>query len=126
MTKGARSVLAFAGFLLGLLVILFFTTTGFYCVVPSAGSPGGSTYFFVRRATPYRFIESADAIAKRQGLIPSALTRAELDGEFRRFTAGKILARFGFSRSLYLRSTGNIDFYSPPKPRATSAPADSR
>ncbi len=120
-------ILIVAGATILLAAIFFFSSTGFYTKVPepgagkAAGARPGETVWFLKRGTDFGFANSADGIAMNQGLSPNDRIRTTLDAEFERLIEKKILFRFGFSRALYLMTTGNIDFYTPDEPAKADA-----
>jgi hypothetical protein len=112
----ALLVVAISGFL------LFQAMVGFYCKVPTWNketlkieSPG-ETVMFRRRHTVFKFITSADGLAIDQGFSPNKSIREKLDAEFEVRAQSRVIARYAFSRFLYLRTTGGVDLYTPPEP----------
>lgn len=105
------------------LMLLFYSSVGFYCKVPTWDTESkppvltfpGETVAFRRRATPLGFINSADGIAIEQGFSPNKAIRESLDTRFDEIVRGRTYGAFGFSRFLYLMTTDNVDLYTPPE-----------
>jgi hypothetical protein len=113
---GKSKALIIIGAAIFLAIVFFFSSTGFYCKVPVAGTSKGESIWFLKRGTDFGFVNSADGIAMNLGFSPNDRIRTNLDAEFERLVRDKIILRFGFSRALYLMTTDNIDFYSPEEP----------
>jgi hypothetical protein len=101
--------------------LLFQAMVGFYCKVPAwdrdtlEQTSSGETVMFRRRHTVFGFLTTADGLAIDQGFSPSAAIRDKLDAEFEVRATGRVIARYGFSRLIYLATTGGVDLYTPPK-----------
>jgi hypothetical protein len=123
--KNKRLLISISIVLVALL--MFFTVTGFYTKLPTpkgtsaAEASPGETVWFIRRGTIFGFASSADSFAIAQGFSPNAKIRANLDAEFEIHAFRRVLGRFGFSRFLYLLSTGFIDL-APDKPEKKQTP----
>lgn len=118
--------IAFAGLAAVVFAFLLFQAmVGFYCKVPTwdtetreMTSPG-ETVMFRRRHTVFGFLTTADGLAIDQGFSPSKAIRAKLDAEFEVRASDRVIARYGFSRLIYLATTGGVDLYTPPKVTAS-------
>jgi len=87
-----------------LLVFALFTLTGIYVLPPKNAPPSGATVWYYRRGSGLPFLSSPDAqwekIQASPGnpFIPLA-PRSDW-----------IIVRFPYSRALYLRTTGGVEF----------------
>ncbi len=120
-TNKSKHLVATIAAVVLLAIASFFNLTGFYLKAPRWDAETlvqkypGETLWYFRRGTNFGFINSSDNIAITAGFSPNAEIRAKLDAEFDRHASGRILARFAFSRALYLQSTDTTDWYTPPE-----------
>lgn len=110
--KKSRVVLLVLGVLV-LLGLSFFTMTGLYVDPPVPKKDPGSTVWFYRRLIKTPFLFSADSIALSNGAVPTEELRAEVSRNVSARLSRHVLARFPFSRTLYMATTGNRDFLTP-------------
>jgi hypothetical protein len=126
--KALKKALLATIIILAVLPLGFFTLTGFYCKVPvwETGKDQpvqpGETVWYLRRGSDFGFVNSADGIAMSSGFSPNNDIRQNLDAEFERLEGKKVIARFGFSRAIYLKTTENADFSTPPETKKAPAP----
>ena len=103
MSKRGKSVV-FVLVIFLVLVFAVFSLTGLYIMPPKDAPPSGATLWYYRRSTGLPFLASPDGQKQRiarEGGNPFVLLAPRAD---------RIIARFGFNRSLYLRTTGGIEF----------------
>lgn len=84
--------------------------TGLYIDPPIPKESPGQTVWFYRRLVRTPFLFSADSIALQNGVVPTAATRAAISQNVQTRIRRFVLARFPFNRTLYLKTTGNVDF----------------
>lgn len=98
------------GIALLLVLVGALLTTGFYVDPPILQKTPGQTVWFYRRLVRTPFVFSADSIALQNGAVPSEEVREAISRNVQSRIARFVIARFPFSRGLYLRTTGNRDF----------------
>ena len=101
---------------LALAVAAFGNLTGFYVVPPIATVPQGETIWFYRRGTGLAFISSADGLNLEHHNGVNSQTRGAMNALVANIIGKHVIAKFGYSQSLYVKSTGNRDFSALEKP----------
>ncbi|MBN2565298.1 MAG: hypothetical protein JXB46_06275 [Candidatus Eisenbacteria bacterium] len=100
------------GMFIGLTAIglaLFFLT-GFYVIQPLGILPEGATIWFFRPGSGLPFVSSADGILLDAEGGVSLLGRMVALGELVPHVTKRQILRVGYSRWLYRRSTGGVEF----------------
>jgi hypothetical protein len=120
-SKGKRIAISVIA-TLALAVLAFWNLTGLYIVPPIATVPRGETIWFYRRGTGLSFISSADGLnlEHHNGVNPQ--TRGAMNALVANIIGKHVIAKFGYSQSLYVKSTGNRDFSALEKPLALPSP----
>jgi len=116
-SKGKRIAVAIVA-TLALAVTAVWNMTGLYVVPPIANVPQGETIWFYRRGTGLPFVSSADGLnlEHHNGVNPQ--TRGAMNALVANIIGKHVIAKFGYSQSLYVKSTGNRDFSALEKPLA--------
>lgn len=96
--------------------------TGLYLVPPIATVPQGETVYYYRRGTGLPFVSSADGLNLEHHNGVTVQTRAAMNALVAGIIGKRVIAKFGYSQSLYLSSTGNRDFSALGKPLSVPAP----
>lgn len=91
-------------FVVILLVYAFYSLTGISVLPPKDFRPSGITVWFLRRGTTLPFLSSPDSQRRKADAAPSGTLVPLFPLE------NRIIARFPFNRSLYLRTTGGVEF----------------
>jgi hypothetical protein len=86
------------------------STTGIFVVNPIPTVPEGETVWYYRRGTGLPFVSSADGLNVAQGAGVTQDSRASMNAKIARLIGAKVISKLGYSRALYLYSTGNKDF----------------
>jgi hypothetical protein len=106
-----RSKVALAAGIAALVLVFgFFSMTGLYIDPPIPKKYPGQTIWFYRRLINAPFLFSADSVALENGVAPTPETRGAVTANVLAHISRFVLARFPFSRTLYLATTGNKDF----------------
>ncbi len=109
MKKSLKIVLGLA-IAAAVATIALYQLFGLYVSTPGLGSVEGETILYYRRYLDWPFLLSPDSLALMQGESPSDQKRLAVDKDVRLRIAGERVAKFAYSRGLYLRSTKNRDF----------------
>lgn len=100
-----KSISAFL-VLLFCLVIFFRIFCGVFVIQPIGAIPDGATIIYWRNGMNLPFIASADGLLEERGASVSLLGRGLLLGELAKPIKEREILRIGYSKRLYLWSTG--------------------
>lgn len=92
------------------IAIAFFTLTGFFVVQPLGSIPNGVTIWYFRAGLNLPFISSPDGILLEKQESFSLLERGVVLAQVGKLVMEQEIARFQYSESLYLRTTGGRKF----------------
>jgi hypothetical protein len=124
MAQGGKKVLfiIIAAILLALGAL---STTGFFVVNPIPTVPEGETIWYYRRGTGLPFVSSADSLTVKAGKTVSSEERSAMNARVAGIIGKKVISKLGYSKQMYLFSTGNKDFSAigAPQKAAPAAPA---
>ena len=95
---------------LGVLVFLFWLSVGVFVVQPIGAIPGGVTVVYWRLGTRMPFIGSADGLSDDLTGSVSLLSRGMMMASVTEVIEDRIILRMPYSRTLYLISTGGVDY----------------
>ena len=94
---------------LGVLVLLFWLSVGFFVVQPIGAIPDGVTVVYWRLGTRMPFIGSADGLSDDLTGSVSLLSRGMMMASVTEVIEDRIILRMPYSRTLYLIFTGGVD-----------------
>jgi len=105
-----KNRLAIWSAILLLLGFGFYVCCGLFVVQPIGALPEGATILYWRAGTNMPFVASADGILLETTGSVSLLGRAVAFGKFAELVMDRKIAKFPYSRELYLISTGGKEF----------------
>jgi hypothetical protein len=97
-------------FLLVEMGLLFYFTTGFFVIQPTGAFPKGTTVWYWRYGTGLPFITSADGFLVDTQRRVSLLERRFVLASLSELIARLKIASLPYSKTLYLISTGGLEF----------------
>jgi hypothetical protein len=97
-------------FLLVEMGLLFYFTTGFFVIQPTRAFPKGTTVWYWRYGTGLPFITSADGFLVDTQRRVSLLERRFVLASLSELIARLKIASLPYSKTLYLISTGGLEF----------------
>ena len=102
--------IALACFVSVVCAFVFWLTCGFFVIQPIGAVPDGVTIVYWRVGTKLPFVSSADGLLKASGSDVSLLGRGVVLAGVAKPIKERELFRFGYSRTLYLWSTGGKEY----------------
>ena len=96
--------------IIAIIFAALFFVTGFFVIQPIGAVPEGMTIWYYRLGTNMPFISSPDGLSLKDSGSVSLMGRMAAMGSFIGAFEDKIIARLGYSESLYLISTGGSTF----------------
>lgn len=121
MSKGKKTLIIVAVAMV-LVLSAFYSTTGFYVVTPFPGLPGGETIYYNRRGSGLPFVASADSLNIKHDNGVSEGNTMLMNSQIAALIEKRVILKLGYSKSLYMFSTGNKDFTKPQAPLAPAKP----
>ena len=96
--------------IIAVIIVLFFTLTGFVVIQPIGALPEGATLWYFRPGTGFSFLTSPDGfLLDRVGEV-SLLGRSMALTQIMKSIDGKRIGKLPYMEFLYLRSTGGVTF----------------
>ena len=95
---------------LGALTLLFWLSVGIFVVQPIGAIPDGVTVVYWRLGTKMPFIGSPDGLSYDLTGSVSLLSRGMVMASVGEVMEDRIIMRMPYSRTLYLISTGGVDY----------------
>lgn len=105
-----KKTFIYTGAILLLIGIFFRFFCGFFVIQPIGLMPKGATIVYWRTGVNLPFISSADGLLEESGIGVSLLGRGMMLAKFAETIKEKEIIRFGYSKQLYLYSTGGKEY----------------
>lgn len=108
--KSHKKAYIWTSIILAVLLIVGYSTTGFIVIQPIGALPEGTTIWYVRAGYDLPFITSPDGYSLDKTGSVSLMSRMGAISALMDVANEKKIARFPYSDSMYLKSTGGQRF----------------